>query len=53
MNYLDSRITNGLLEGLNSIVQSLKRSARGYRNPKNFMVMIYLRLAKLEFNLPT
>jgi len=41
------------LEGLNSIVQSLKRSARGYRNPKNFMIMIYLRLGKLEFNLPT
>jgi transposase len=53
MNYHDSRITNGLLEGLNSIVQSLKRSARGYRNPKNFMIMIYLRLGKLEFNLPT
>jgi len=29
INYLDSRITNGLLEGLNSIVQPLKRSARG------------------------
>jgi len=53
VNYHDSRITNGLLEGLNSIVQSLKRSARGYRNPKNFMIMIYLRLGKLEFNLPT
>jgi hypothetical protein len=33
--------------------KSLKRSARGYRNPKNFMIMIYLRLGKLEFNLPT
>jgi transposase len=53
MNYHDSRINKGLLEGLNSIVQSLKRSARGYRNPKNFMIMIYLRLGKLEFNLPT
>lgn len=53
MNYHDARITNGLLEGLNSIVQSLKRSARGYRNPKNFMNMIYLRLGRLEFNLPT
>lgn len=51
MNYHDSRITNGLLEGLNSIVQSLKRSARGFRNLKNFMIMIYLRLGKLEFNL--
>jgi len=53
LNYHDSRINNGLLEGLNSMVQSLKRSARGYRNPKNFMSMIYLRLGKLEFNLPT
>ncbi len=32
LNYFDSRITNGILEGINSVVQLLKRSARGYRN---------------------
>jgi len=53
MNYFDSRITNGVLEGTNSVVQLLKRSARGYRNIQNFITMIYLRLGKLNFELPT
>ncbi len=53
LNYFDSRITNGILEGINSVVQLLKRSARGYRNIRNFMTMIYLRLGHLDFQLPT
>ena len=53
MNYVDSRISNGVLEGINSIVQSLKASARGYRNIENFMIMIYLRCGDLHFRLPT
>ena len=53
MNYFDSRITNGILEGINSVVQLLKRSARGYRNVQNFITMIYLRLGHLDFRLPT
>ena len=53
MNYIDFKITNGLMEGLNSIVQTLKRSARGYRNTDNFILMIYLRCSNLKFDLPT
>ena len=53
MNYIDFKITNGLMEGLNSIVQTLKRSARGYRNTDNFILMIYLRCGHLKFDLPT
>jgi len=53
MNYIKSRVTNGLLEGLNSSIQALKKSAKGYRNSKNFMTMIYLRLGQLQFDLPT
>jgi transposase len=53
MNYIDSRISNGVLEGINSIVQSLKASARGYRNISNFMTMIYIRCGDLHFRLPT
>ena len=53
MNYFDSRITNGILEGINSVVQLLKRSARGYRNVRNFITMIHLRLGRLDFQLPT
>ena len=53
INFIDSKVTNGLLEGLNSSIQALKKSARGYQNTQNFMTMIYLRLGKLQFNLPT
>jgi transposase len=53
LNYFDSRITNGILEGTNSVIQLLKRGARGYRNVQNFITMIYLRLGQLNFQLPT
>lgn len=53
LNYIESRISNGVLEGINSIVQSLKASARGYRNTSNFMTMIFLRCGDLHFTLPT
>ena len=32
LNYFDCRFIDALMEGLNSVVQSLKRSARGYKN---------------------
>ena len=53
LNYFVGGGTNGLLEAINGIIQSLKRTARGYRNTDNFIAMIYLRCGKLEFNLPT
>ena len=53
INYFDFKVTNGLMEGLNSVVQTLKRSARGYRNTDNFILMIYLRLSHLIFDIPT
>jgi transposase len=53
LNYFDSRITNGILEGINSVIQLLRRSARGYRNVQNFITKIYLRLGQLNFQLPT
>ena len=31
LNYFDSKITNGLLEGINNIVQLQKRNARGLK----------------------
>lgn len=52
-NYFNNRYTNGLLEGLNSLIQALKANARGYRNDENFMTMIYLRYGQLKFTLPT
>ena len=43
-----SRISNGLLEGLNSLIQAAKRRARGYRSNRNFITMIYLIVGKLN-----
>ena len=42
--------TNAILEGLNSIVQSIKRAARGFRNTGYFETMIFLRLGRLDFS---
>jgi transposase len=52
LEWFRSRITNGLSEGLNSLIQSTKRKARGYRSVRNFITMIYLTLGKLDFRLP-
>jgi transposase len=41
LNAICSKINNGLAEGVNSVVQLAKSRARGYRNVKNFMSMIY------------
>jgi transposase len=43
-----SRVSNGLLEGLNSLIQAAKRRARGYRSNRNFITMIYLIVGKLN-----
>ena len=48
LNIAGSKISNGILEAMNGSVQTLKREARGYRNPENFITMIYLRLGKLD-----
>lgn len=50
--YFDHRRTNSVLEGLNSVIQSVKRSARGYRNFENFKAMIFLHLGKLSLGIP-
>ena len=52
VNYFESRITNGILEGINSKIQLAKRRARGYRNIKNYMNMIFFTCGKLKFDYP-
>jgi len=52
INYIESRINNGILEGLNSKIQLAKKRARGYRNINNFINMIYFICGKLKFNYP-
>lgn len=49
LNYVKSKISNGILEGINSKIQLAKRRARGYRNKDNFMNMILFICGKLNF----
>ena len=39
----DHRINNGYSEGTNSLIQSMKASARGYANVENMISMMYLK----------
>lgn len=50
--YFDKRVTNGVLEGINSKIQLAKRRARGFRNIRNYLNMIYYLCAKLKFDYP-
>ncbi|GGK32738.1 hypothetical protein GCM10010965_27050 [Caldalkalibacillus thermarum] len=48
LRWFQTKITNGLLEGINSLVQASKRKARGYRTTKNFISMVYATANKLD-----
>ena len=50
LRWCTSRIDNGILEGLNSLIQAAKAKARGYRTFENFQAIIYLITGKLDFN---
>ena len=50
LNYFSLRHTNAILEGMNSIIQNVKRRARGFRNPEYFKTMIYLCCGKLDLD---
>jgi len=52
VHFIESRLTNGILEGINNKVQLAKRRARGYRNVNNFINMIYFLCGKLQFTYP-
>lgn len=52
INYINTKISNGILEGINSKIQLAKRRARGFSNNNNFINMIYFIAGKLNFNYP-
>jgi transposase len=52
LRWFDSLIANGLIEGINSLVQAAKAKARGYRSLRNLKAMIYLLAGKLDLQLP-
>lgn len=50
INYHQSNINNGILEGLNSVIQAAKSKARGYKTFKNYKNIVYLLTGKLDFS---
>jgi transposase len=52
VNYTKFKISNGILESINSKVQLAKKRARGYANTDNFIHMIYFLTGKLNYNYP-
>ena len=48
LRWFSSKINNGILEGINSLVQAAKAKARGYRSHRNFASIIYLIAGKLD-----
>jgi transposase len=52
IQYTSTKITNGVLEGINSIIQAVKRRARGYGTTNHFISMVYLICSDLKYDLP-
>jgi len=52
LRWFTSRISNGLLEAINSLIQSAKAKARGFRSTRYLITMVYLIAGKLDFKLP-
>ena len=50
LNWWRSQISNGLIEGINSLIQAAIAKARGYRNSRNLISIAYLIAGKLDFN---
>ncbi len=46
-----SQLNNGILEGLNSVIQAAKSKARGYRTFDCYKTIIYLLTADLDFTI--
>jgi len=51
-SYFDSRLTNGRVEAVNSLIQAAKARARGYGTTKHLITILYLVAGKLT-RLPT
>ena len=51
VQWYKSKVNNGILEGLNSVIQAAKSKARGYKTFKNYKIIVYLLTGKLDFAL--
>jgi transposase len=52
LRWFNNKIANGLIEGINSLVQAAKAKARGYRSIRNLKAIVYLIAGKLDLALP-
>jgi transposase len=50
LRWFRSGLSNGFLEGLNSLVKAAKAKARGYRKIRSLIAVAYLIAGKLKFN---
>ena len=50
LQWKKSKIDNGLLEGLNSLIQAAKAKARGFRNTRYFRIIAFLVTGNLNFS---
>jgi transposase len=50
LRWFTSKITNGILEGINSLIQAAKAKARGYRSTRNLITMAYLIAGRLQLS---
>ena len=50
VNWVNYKISNGILEGFNSIFQAAKAKARGYKRTDTIKAIIYLLTGKLDFS---
>ncbi len=51
--FMETRVTNGAIEAVNSLIQLAKRMARGFRSFRYFQLMAYLKAGKLTNSPPT
>jgi transposase len=52
VHFVESRMTNGILEGITTKNQLDKRRASSYRKFNNFINMIFFPCGKLKFDYP-
>lgn len=53
LNWWSRSSTNALMEGMNSVIQSIKQASRGFRDVANLETMVFLRLGRLDFSAQT
>ncbi len=51
--FLETRVTNGVIEAINGLLQLAKRMARGFRSFRNFRLMALLKAGRLQLHLPS